>query len=91
MLYRLSSVVAAGTLMLLGSVGGATCVPRARSFIYVVPDGYGPVSQTMARDYESITTGKSTLGRPNSAQIGVDKMVRHCEWAGRRQCANKVM
>ncbi|ATY66514.1 Alkaline phosphatase-alpha beta alpha [Cordyceps militaris] len=75
MLYRLSSVVAAGTLMLLGSVGGATCVPRARSFIYVVPDGYGPVSQTMARDYESITTGKSTLGRPNSAQIGVDKML----------------
>ncbi|XWW96512.1 hypothetical protein V2A60_004487 [Cordyceps javanica] len=75
MLYRLSSVIVTGTLVLLGSVGGASCVPRARSFIYVVPDGYGPVSQTMARDYESITTGRSTPGRPSSAQIGVDEML----------------
>ncbi|OAA71646.1 Alkaline phosphatase-like, alpha/beta/alpha [Cordyceps fumosorosea ARSEF 2679] len=75
MLYRLSSVIVAGALVLLGSVNGASCVPRARSFIYVVPDGYGPVSQTMARDYESIMTGKSTPERPNSAQIGVDEML----------------
>lgn len=75
MLYRLSSVIVAGALIVLGSLGDATCTPRARSFIYVVPDGYGPTSQTLARDYESITTGKSTPGKPNSAMIGVDKMV----------------
>lgn len=78
MLYRFSSVVVAGALVLLGGLGDASCVPRARSFIYVVPDGYGPTSQTMARDYESITTGQSTPGKPNSAQIGVDKMVGFC-------------
>ncbi|KAJ6784798.1 hypothetical protein PWT90_08268 [Aphanocladium album] len=75
MLYRLSSAVVAGALVIFGSLGDASCVPRARSFIYVVPDGYGPTSQTMARDFESITTGQSTPGKPNSAQIGVDKMV----------------
>lgn len=34
--YRLSSAVVAGALVIFGSLGDASCVPRARSFIYIV-------------------------------------------------------
>ncbi|KAJ2966996.1 hypothetical protein NQ176_g9881 [Zarea fungicola] len=40
----------------------------------VVPDGYRPTSQTLARDYENIISGKNSPGRPNSAMIGVDNI-----------------
>lgn len=75
MLYRSSAAAVVGVLAVFGSLVNATCTPRARSFIYVVPDGYGPTSQTLARYYESIISGKSSPGRPNSAMIGVDNMV----------------
>lgn len=51
-----------------------TC-SKAKNFIYVVPDGYGVASQTMARDYYSIINGEGSTARPNSAAIGVDTMV----------------
>ena len=49
---------------------------HAKNFIYVVPDGYGPASQTMARDYYSMIHGQSTKEAPNSEPIGVENMVR---------------
>ncbi|KAM3499565.1 hypothetical protein MY10362_007192 [Beauveria mimosiformis] len=64
MMYSLSSVVMARELMILGSFGEATCVPRARSFIYVLPDGYESVSKTVARDFESIMPEQSTRASP---------------------------
>lgn len=30
------------------------CLSPIKNFIYIVPDGYGPASQTMARDYLSL-------------------------------------
>ncbi|OAA39333.1 Alkaline phosphatase-like, alpha/beta/alpha [Beauveria brongniartii RCEF 3172] len=74
-MYRLTSLFVTGALILMGSLGDAKCAPRARSFIYVVPDGYGQASQSMARDFESIISGQSTVKKPNSTQIGVDTMV----------------
>lgn len=64
----------AGVIVLAPLVDGA-CAYNAKSFIYVVPDGYGPASQTLTRDFESITTGQSTINRPNSTSLGVDSLV----------------
>lgn len=66
-------VVAAGAA-LIESVGAADC-PKAKNFIYVVPDGYGIASQVMARDFYSIINGEGTVDRPNSIAIGVDSMI----------------
>ncbi|KAK0392011.1 hypothetical protein NLU13_1509 [Sarocladium strictum] len=49
--------------------------PKAKNFIYVVPDGYGIASQVMARDYQSVMNGAGSVERPNTAKIGVDNMV----------------
>lgn len=49
--------------------------PKAKNFIYVVPDGYGIASQVMARDYYGVINGEGTVDRPNSVRIGVDSMV----------------
>lgn len=62
-------------LVLAFALAEAKTCPSARNFIYVVPDGYGIASQTLARDYYSIINGEGTAARPNSAQIGVDSMV----------------
>lgn len=48
---------------------------KTRNFIYVVPDGFGPASQTLARDYLNIINGNGTAARPNSAAIGADSIV----------------
>lgn len=68
-------VVFATSLALLEQAA-ALSAPKAKNFIYVVPDGYGVASQTLARDYYSITEGNATVGHPNAAQIGVDSIVR---------------
>ncbi|KAI2619944.1 alkaline phosphatase [Hypoxylon sp. NC1633] len=49
--------------------------PEARNFIYVVPDGYGQASQTMARDYVSLLRNGENAGAPVSIQLAADKMV----------------
>ena len=83
-MYRLTSLLLAGSMVLFGSVGDASCVFPTRNFIYVVPDGYGQASQTMTRDFESIVSGESTVERPNSSQLGVDTMVRALIYKERR-------
>lgn len=76
MRFQALSVAVAGVL--LQSRAEAKTCPKAKNFIYVVPDGYGVASQTLARDYYNIINGEGTSARPNSAQIGVDSMVsRH--------------
>jgi alkaline phosphatase len=52
--------------------------PKAKNFIYIVPDGFGPASQTMARDYVSLMQNGQTPGAPVSIQLPADKMVRNC-------------
>lgn len=70
---RLSLTAAVAGTALLEAVLATT--PKAKNFIYVVPDGYGIASQVLARDFYSLTEGDATTGRPNAAQIGVDSMV----------------
>ncbi|RYP55090.1 hypothetical protein DL768_000209 [Monosporascus sp. mg162] len=48
---------------------------RARNFIYIVPDGFGPASQTMARDYVSLLQNGENPGAPVSIQLAADKLV----------------
>ncbi|EON95707.1 putative alkaline phosphatase protein [Phaeoacremonium minimum UCRPA7] len=49
--------------------------PSVKNFIYIVPDGYGPASQTMARDYASLLENGQTPGAPVSYQLPADQMV----------------
>lgn len=72
-LLSLPVVVATGAA-LFETTAAKSC-PKAKNFIYVVPDGYGIASQTLARDYYSLTDGEGTVEQPNAARIGVDSMV----------------
>lgn len=71
-----STLLIAAVAGLLVDSSFANKFQKARNFIYVVPDGFGAASQTLARDYFSIINGKGTAARPNSAEIGADSIVR---------------
>ena len=60
---------------LLGIVASSPTHPKARNFIYIVPDGYGVASQVLARDYQAILHGHGHALRPNSPQLGADPLV----------------
>lgn len=62
------------------AVGGllahsALAAPSAKNFIYIVPDGFGQASQTMARDYVSLIQNGGNPKAPVSIQLAADKMV----------------
>lgn len=48
-----------------------------KNFIYIVPDGYGQHSQTMARDYAMLQSGNVTADNPGPPdfKLGADKFV----------------
>jgi alkaline phosphatase len=73
MKYALSITIA-GTLLAQGC-SAFWLLPQARNFIYIVPDGYGPASQTMARDYVSLLQHGENPKAPVSVQLAADKMV----------------
>jgi alkaline phosphatase len=60
---------------LLHSSSATWILPSARNFIYIVPDGYGPASQTMARDYVSLLQHGENPKAPVSIQLPADQMV----------------
>jgi alkaline phosphatase len=64
-------LLAAGILQ---SSSATWILPSARNFIYIVPDGYGPASQTMARDYVSLLQ-HGDPNAPISIQLPADQMV----------------
>ena len=68
------SLTIVGTL-LAQSCSAIWLLPSARNFIYIVPDGYGPASQTMARDYVSLLQHGENPKAPVSIQLPADKMV----------------
>jgi alkaline phosphatase len=54
----------------------AACAAKVKNVIYVVPDGFGQASQTLARDYLNMVVDKQgTVNGPNSTAIGADSMV----------------
>ena len=73
MKYALS-ISLAGTLLTQGC-SALWLLPTARNFIYIVPDGYGPASQTMARDYVSLLQNGENPKAPVSIQLAADGMV----------------
>lgn len=73
MKYALSLTVA-GTLF-VQSCSALWVLPEARNFVYIVPDGYGPASQTMARDYASLLQHGENPKAPVSIQLPADQMV----------------
>lgn len=46
-----------------------------KNFIYIVPDGYGQASQTMARDFTLLNNPNSTIDAPIGIEYGADKFV----------------
>lgn len=73
MCYALYLTVA-GTLLSQGA-SAIWVLPQARNFIYIVPDGFGPASQTMARDYVSLLQNCENPKAPISIQLPADQMV----------------
>ena len=73
MRYAISLTIA-GTLLAQGC-SALWLLPQARNFIYIVPDGFGPASQTMARDYVSLLQHGENPKAPVSMQLPADQMV----------------
>ncbi|KAK2770803.1 alkaline phosphatase [Colletotrichum kahawae] len=57
------------------ALANAAFAADVKNFIYIVPDGYGPASQTMARDYVSLMHNGQNKGAPVSIQLAADKLV----------------
>ncbi|KAH8880109.1 alkaline phosphatase [Thozetella sp. PMI_491] len=68
------SLLLAGGLLVQG-VAAEWLLPQAKNFIYIVPDGFGPASQTMARDFTSLMANGENPKAPISIQLPADKMV----------------
>lgn len=68
-----TSLALAGALV--QTVAASSGFQKARNFIYVVPDGYGAASQTLARDYYNLMNGIGDVSHPQSSPIGVDPLV----------------
>jgi alkaline phosphatase len=73
MRYALSLTIA-GTLLAQGA-SALWLLPQVRNFIYIVPDGFGPASQPMARDYVSLILNGENPKVPVSIQLPADQMV----------------
>lgn len=73
MQYAISLTIA-GALLAQGA-SALWLLPTARNFIYIVPDGYGSASQTMARDYVSLLQNGENPKAPVSIQLPADQMV----------------
>ncbi|KAK7187928.1 alkaline phosphatase [Paraphaeosphaeria sporulosa] len=71
MQYSLT-LLAAG---LVAQTGLTWAAPQAKNFIYIVPDGYGQASQTMARDYVSLQKTGSNASAPIIQELAGDRLV----------------
>lgn len=49
---------------------------QAKNVIYIVPDGYGPASQNMARDLASLVDTGTSGSNPEIHELAVDDLVR---------------
>ena len=69
---------AAATIAIVGALAQTTIGAsiNAKNFIYVVPDGYGQSSQTMARDLKSLVETGNPANRPGEIKkIAADELV----------------
>jgi alkaline phosphatase len=66
------STLIAGTALLQTAVAATV---QAKNVIYIVPDGYGPASQNMARDLVSLVESGTTGSSPQLRELAVDDLV----------------
>ncbi|KAF9887629.1 hypothetical protein FE257_009722 [Aspergillus nanangensis] len=69
---HLRTAVAAAGVALLQSAAAASV--EAKNVIYIVPDGYGPASQNMARDLASLIETGTTGSNPEIHELPVDDL-----------------
>ncbi|KAL1954781.1 hypothetical protein VTO42DRAFT_729 [Malbranchea cinnamomea] len=68
-------LAAVGGLFVRGSSAIFNFFPDAKNFIYIVPDGFGPASQTLARDYVSLLQHGEDPKNHVSIELPADKLV----------------
>lgn len=73
------SLLAAGLICSCAAIParGPPAAHGVKNFIYIVPDGYGQHSQTMARDYAMLLSPNVSASNPGppSFELGADKFV----------------
>ena len=68
------AVAAAGTLAQVAVAASSPNI-EAKNVIYVIPDGWGPASQTVARDLHWLIETNTTRENPQIGELAVDDMV----------------
>lgn len=70
---HMRTAIAAAGVALIQSAAAASV--EAKNVIYIVPDGYGPASQNMARDLASLIETGTTASSPKIHELPVDDLV----------------
>ncbi|KAL4959037.1 alkaline phosphatase [Aspergillus stella-maris] len=68
---HIRSALIAGTALVQTAVAASV---QAKNVIYIVPDGYGPASQNMARDLASLVETGTTGSNPEIHELPVDNL-----------------
>ncbi|KAL2819727.1 alkaline-phosphatase-like protein [Aspergillus granulosus] len=68
---HIRSAIVAGTALIQTAVAASV---QAKNVIYIVPDGYGPASQNMARDLASLMDTGTTGSNPEIHELPVDDL-----------------
>lgn len=56
---------------------GVTAAVQAKNVIVVIPDGWGPASQTLSRDLHWLVETGTNSSNPEIGTLAVDNMVSH--------------
>lgn len=62
------------TIITAALAQAATAAIQPRNFIYIIPDGMAPASQTLARAYEAMVDGETTPQQPLIGAIPIDQL-----------------
>ncbi|KAE8417899.1 alkaline-phosphatase-like protein [Aspergillus pseudocaelatus] len=68
---HISTAITAGAALVQTAVAASV---QAKNVIYIVPDGYGPASQNMARDLMSLVDSGTTGSNPKIHELAVDDL-----------------
>lgn len=69
---HIRTAITAGAALVQTAVAASV---QAKNVIYIVPDGYGPASQNMARDLMSLVDSGTTGSNPKIDELPVDDLV----------------
>jgi hypothetical protein len=69
-----SHIIAAAAITALSQTAAAAV--EAKNVIYVIPDGWGPASQTLSRDLQWLVETGTNSSNPEIGTLAADNMVR---------------